>query len=844
MIKLEAAGVWLQGPGWGRRVSWSRVLLLPLLLALALPLLMCLSMAHDTSWFHTTLSWLGYFHRKPTRENAVAAERIREVGWACLTRTQRAALDNLFRVQPPPTSSLPTLSLALSGESLQMLLKRAHRWDRNVMGRQHGQHDPYERALYRDETGELQKAYVSLRGTSPWHHRPEKPSFRVKIRRRDLGKGLGHRFTELQRPEDTLAFQAILSEKLAASMGVMASRSEPVRLFVNGQCRGVYLRTYRPSEELAVMQGRLPALFFKGDRFDRKTLWNEQLEAWSTTPEAAPEQRRLLVELTQVINGWAKNPRPEALDRLVDRDAYARYAAVILHAGSTHVDDCHNQVFYCSPYSGKLEPVIWDLNGYGMLEPADWEVNSTFHRLYELLVQDPAWLHSRNLALYRLVQGAGSAESVQKMLDEHLTRCGPDLLADRSLGELVRLYNNPDLPTALRQGLTYLPNTAADLETRRRELLLWVAMRDQVILDFLSQCRFSCQENQIVVYGTVGVVVRLPGQSDRLLYPGLGSPKRLTYTSIYPPAPRLYEVPGGLKGARFFNAVTGEPVQPEVLPPVRGKALPLPEVAPPPILTLGPGPVERDVVVGANEVVRILPGTVLRGSLLGRGKVEALGTPEQPISILGQVGLIGSGAFRQVRFSGPGAARWHEGARFAGQLSLYGSSVSLDRCEFSGRVTLARSHIEIRDCFWRGELSLAQCQGGFERCSFQDGLALEQSRVSLKACVLQGAGLRAAELSQVDCADSRFLDCRTGVLARDRSRASLVSCAFLRNGIAADAHRKKPFYRQGGELSLRDCKLEANVHDLRVDEHSRITLHGTRARAPFLYPERIAGQGR
>ena len=98
-------------------------------------------------------------------------------------------------------------------------------------------------------------------------------------------------------------------------------------------------------------------------------------------------------------------------------------------------DAVHNQVLFWNTYRGRLEPVVWDANGY--LGDPERPVDLIRFPTLEVLSCDPGWIHQRNLTLQALLDGSGSAAAQTTRLDELLELLGPDLRADPNLGDIA-----------------------------------------------------------------------------------------------------------------------------------------------------------------------------------------------------------------------------------------------------------------------------------------------------------------------------------------------------------------------------------------------------------------------
>ena len=153
----------------------------------------------------------------------------------------------------PRESELPTVRMTVPNNTL-VEMQRALTVGDPKLGHDEGGTKPYFKALLETENSSSE-IKVCLRGSMFWHHRPEKPSFRIKLKKADVEKG--DRYIELTTPEDSLNIKNWLPMQLGQDLGLMTDDSHPVRLFVNEKYFGVYTRSARQGEPFALANERL-----------------------------------------------------------------------------------------------------------------------------------------------------------------------------------------------------------------------------------------------------------------------------------------------------------------------------------------------------------------------------------------------------------------------------------------------------------------------------------------------------------------------------------------------------------------------------------------------------------
>ncbi len=660
-------------------------------------------------------------------------------------------------------SELPTIRIELDEEDVELMRRAIVKGD-PALGRKSGGNKPFMEGIYIDENGVRQASKIGYRGLGQWHHHPEKPSLRIKIRKKALKSG--HRRIELQRPEGVLAMRNWLPDRLGRDLGLLSTQLEHVRVFINGVYKGVYVRNTRPGSSVLMAAGRIPGTFFKGDNFTG-ALWRDERE-WKQqgeTPEAIELFNRALVAMRQpsysaALEGFGSFLDMPALvavespisargldhfESYLDMDVYTRWAVLMIITGSVHADLFHNHLLHVAPERGKIEVVPWDVAGYGIQATPDLPVEVIRHPFAALLSHDPRWVHRRNLLLYELLQGSLSAKNQIEVAREELDHILPDLRADPHLASLEKLGNPRP---GLAGGYGLVRESGETLVEKQRELEEWIRARASYLVAHLADTRVAVQSNErrpgfsrVWVFGNVAVSVRRGADSNpTILYPGLTEeqtpfemrPYRFPIVVYAPsPAPLVYDVEGRPGSLSFTNAVTGEPVVPRNEVPDGGdgvrsihprafEALGEPSGT----VALGPGIVglTQSLHVGAGQELVIRPGTrLLMGpgvSIFSRGRVTVEGTAAAPVSIeaadshhpWGTFGVTGPGTrgshFSHVKIRGGGAGTDGR-VYFKGMFNIYETEGAvIEDCEFGPNahgddaVNIASSTFIVRDSSW------------------------------------------------------------------------------------------------------------------------------------------------
>lgn len=420
--------------------------------------------------------------------------------------------------------------------------------------------------LYQD--GVWRRARVRYRGRNLHHWMPEKPSLRIKLRKTypvNMQRNIN-----LINPEDRAMVSNPLGDWLARQLGVMTHQTEFVRLFINNDFFGVYHSTTRDDEEMIRINERMPGPLFVGDRV--KGRWTP--EKFEVAGEGKIlEKSDPFALLTEAMYLPAAPDRYEKLWRIMDIERMAGWQAAMNLAGGIHTDSYHNHLYYFDPSGGKLEPLIVDINGFGLLtqpygdlkieKVSDYRIpiNDHLQPLLNITLRDPHFYHRRNEILYQaLNSGAGSRESLLAELDAIVQRTAPDIEADKRKASILRtkLVSFFRIPYSNRQYRQAIDNLEKWIENRYQfleEHLKTAHVKVLVAPGEEGRNRFLVQVDGHVAVsfdpafldtklfadtGLDGTFAR-PVDSPMMLYPGLREDTDLVYR--WTSGKRRYQTP-------------------------------------------------------------------------------------------------------------------------------------------------------------------------------------------------------------------------------------------------------------------------------------------------------------
>ena len=818
---------------------------------------------------------------RDTLENPVA----RSIVLKEFTEGVRSHVSQVLEGEPAPAdSTLPRIDVFLDPSDLD-----AERHERSTVrpATEASDYFPEEslKAFYSEGKSGLIECEFEMRGLSGWHHREEKPSIRLRFSKK--GPALGFRWLELSGPEDPWDLGNWLPDELARGMGLMSGLKSHVVLYLNKKSKGVYIRSLRPAERLALENGRLPGTWVKGDRLDMGDIWSYP-EVWDIRGEETPESRAWLNQFLQLVAEIPNHvARRGELARYLDEDSFAKTVALYVYAATTHADDRHNQLFFHSSYHGTFEFVPWDVNAWGIHEPVTIHPNVRQNRLVDLAYRDPAFIYARDRHLYELLQ---KEEQTIATATELFKRLEPELQADPGLQRLQRRTLSDTADTRRLEPMLTDRNLAVelavgDLEGLQAELLDWIRERGRYLGSYLNEARVSVVGGVVSVHGNVAVKAVPQGDESKavLLFPVYGFGKNELGDAILIPGPAFYQLPNPQTWA-FSNAVTGVPLTPgaEQLQPV---AQPFtPQLPPQPVekpvekITLGPGPlsVTKDVEFPPNSVVVIQPGTDLKlgpdVSLSFRGQLLMEGTENKPITVsrlepgapFGTFSILGEKSagsrLRYVTMEG-GSRAFKAGFDLKGMFNVYECpDFTMSDCLFQNNtrgddtVNLAVSKVSVERCRFRGApmdaLDLDGCSGVVRDCMFSDngndGLDIMECDLEVYDCEFVNCGDKGISIGE-ECRTlierAKITGCATGLELKDGSRTLVRDTAFERCQMAVRSYRKKWLFRTAGYGKLEECRFLSCAQDLDVDRYGRIWLEDSEPRVSQATGMRVSRDG-
>ncbi|MEO2043721.1 MAG: CotH kinase family protein, partial [Nitrospinaceae bacterium] len=162
----------------------------------------------------------------------------------------------------------------------------------------------------------------------------------------------------------------------------------PVRLFINGDYKGVYIYLSQVNESLLRQHKVMPGSIYFGDSAalnERgvRNLW-DKAGFWVKKSSRNAEQKHNREDINFFIAAQHQQDEKAFYDSFVnyfDQEKYNTFIAIDRIVGTSHHDYGHNHKVYFDPYKGKFEPIEWDVREWTAKKDKDISANPLLLRL-------------------------------------------------------------------------------------------------------------------------------------------------------------------------------------------------------------------------------------------------------------------------------------------------------------------------------------------------------------------------------------------------------------------------------------------------------------------------------
>ena len=415
-------------------------------------------------------------------------------------------------------SYIPKIYLNIENQSLDKSLQ-------NISNR----NKEYFDATINYPDGTIKKIKYRVRGANIWHWDKEKPSIRIKTKKK-FPINL-HRHLNFVSPEDILMIANPFGEELARNFGLLSQNTQMVDLYINNKYRGVYQLLNREDESFLRYNKRFPGPIYNGDKLSKKwiakdfNIYGDTLILNSIRP---------LEILTEIINSEISDKNLNKLWNIIDKNKLASFSALMTVTAGTHSNYHHNQNFYFDPTLGKIEPLISDMNILGLLlKPGgkyrfiDDEVNELdiyskknglpyfsipiYEKITPILdfaLSDPSFVYLRNKIIFESLVDYASLKNQSILLDKMINKIFNSVMNDSNKGALVNSFS----------GYYRFPYSNKDFINEIKTAKHFIKKRNEFLINQLNDITVSIQKTdvidnevyfKIIVKGDSGVLLNI-----------------------------------------------------------------------------------------------------------------------------------------------------------------------------------------------------------------------------------------------------------------------------------------------------------------------------------------------
>jgi len=310
--------------------------------------------------------------------------------------------------------------------------------------------------------GKIEKARIKYRGDTFYRWAWDKKSMRIKTTKNNLLDGL--RYSNLLAPRTAEQLNNHLSYRLANIMGLVAPATEIVRLFVNGEDRGVHIKVEQINELTLRRHRLMPGDIYRGeiigkDRFRGSEITSlfKSTAVWDKVATNNHFDENAIAPLTLLIDliNHSSNPNAQAkLSEIMDMTVWGRYSAYETLTQSTHADEIHNWRLYYDPWRRKFLPVIWDTMGWhDQLRRASYKPEIIASSLMKTMFKNGDFIRARSLALKQFFD-SGKDELFLREVHQTVRTMGKEITSDPFL--------NPPDPDEVKHHMSRLEQVITD----------------------------------------------------------------------------------------------------------------------------------------------------------------------------------------------------------------------------------------------------------------------------------------------------------------------------------------------------------------------------------------------
>lgn len=356
-----------------------------------------------------------------------------------------------------------------------------------------------------------------LRGNHAWHWYKEKPSFR--IRTSEKNRIYSRKELDLINPEDPSGFSNVLSEIMAAKIGLPHIDMSFCQVHINNEYKGLYIISDSASSENIQSADGVKGPVVNGNDWNLSIWLNEKLWEYEKEIVGVSQNLELQTELEQKMKSFIqclKDPldlvSQKDIKNHLDIEKTAQWSAFMTIIGSVHTDDFHNNFFAYDKTKKVYFPLIIDPSGFGILTSISNKNSSASIELsiyefltpvFNFLFRNPEFQYKRNSYIYNYLTKTLTKEYVNNTVNEWRKKIEPLYYLEKEAAALITV---PELLFPIR-----LPVSPEFRIKDIDRLLEYYNSRYDFLLKELESCDvviYPCQSDQNIHYKEYAVFVK------------------------------------------------------------------------------------------------------------------------------------------------------------------------------------------------------------------------------------------------------------------------------------------------------------------------------------------------
>ena len=374
------------------------------------------------------------------------------------------------------------------------------------------------------------KVKVRYRGGSAWNWKYERKSLKIKFKKNKSYNMM--RVMNFSKLYSLDMFIEPITQKVAASVGVLAPDVKTVKMFINGEYAGLYLYLEQIDESFLRKNKLMPGSIYSGDYSLKKEfssyigsdgiakLWYDS-NIWDKKASRNAQQKNNREDIELFIRAINKYNDIEFFDfanRYLGKEYYT-YLALDILWGTHHHDYFHNHKIYFDPYRGKYIPISWDVRFWKSNKNKD----NSYYPLVERIALNPMLEFKRDQELYRLLKII-NMEYINTLMSKEKNKFMNSYLADSKRKKITLNQNlfpwketlsSPQLTVATQKDIESVFDTYSHNLNLRLKYL--TNMLEDVTVKYTIKKDI---ENTNILFSVDGNSPLILNYENKILYPG------------------------------------------------------------------------------------------------------------------------------------------------------------------------------------------------------------------------------------------------------------------------------------------------------------------------------------